>query len=85
MYCRTLKNEKLGNGRSNQGIEIYGGDPLWRQRPALGCSANEEEDIGYLICAHWLALRPYIKFLNKLSNSKYIFFRKFVAVIFYKL
>ena len=27
-----------------QGIEGYGGGPLWRQRPALGCSANEEEE-----------------------------------------
>ena len=22
----------------------FGGSPLWRRRPALGCSANEEED-----------------------------------------
>ena len=37
------KNAKLGIGRSSQGIEGYGGDPLWRCRPTLGCSANEEE------------------------------------------
>ena len=26
-----------------QGIEGYGGGPLWRRWPALGCSAKEEE------------------------------------------
>ena len=39
-----IKNARLGTGRSSQGIEGYGGDPLWRRRPALGCSANEEEE-----------------------------------------
>ena len=34
-----------GTGRSSQGTDGYGGGPLWRQRPALGYSANEEEDI----------------------------------------
>ena len=38
-----IKNAKLGTGRSSQGIEGYGGGPLWRRSPALGCSANEEE------------------------------------------
>ena len=37
-----IKNAKLGTGRSSQGIEGCGGAPLWRRRPALGCSANEE-------------------------------------------
>ena len=39
-----IKNAKLGTGRSSQGIEGYGGDPLWRRRSALGCSDNEEEE-----------------------------------------
>ena len=30
---------------SSQGIEGYGRGPLWKRRPALGCSANEEEEI----------------------------------------
>ena len=34
-----IKNAKLGTGRSSQGIEGYGGGPLWRRRR----SANEEE------------------------------------------
>jgi hypothetical protein len=37
-----IKNAKLGTGRSIQGIEGYGGGPLWRRGPTLGCSANEE-------------------------------------------
>ena len=40
-----IKNTKLGIGRSSQGIERYGGGPLWRQRSGLGCSANEEEHL----------------------------------------
>ena len=39
-----IKNSKLGTGRSSQGVEGYEGGPLWRRRPALGYSANEEED-----------------------------------------
>ena len=31
-----IKNAILGTWRSSQGIEGYGGGPLWRQRPALG-------------------------------------------------
>ena len=38
-----IKNAKLGIGRSSKEIEGYGGGPLWRRRPALCCSANEEE------------------------------------------
>jgi hypothetical protein len=26
-----------------KGLEGYGEGPLWRRRPALGCSADEEE------------------------------------------
>ena len=37
------KNAKLGTGRSSQGIEGYGGGPLWRRRSALGCSAIEKK------------------------------------------
>ena len=33
-----------GTGRSSQGIEGYGNCPIWRQRPASGCTANEEEE-----------------------------------------
>ena len=36
VYCQTLKNAKLGTGRSSQG--------MWRRRPTLGCSTNEEEE-----------------------------------------
>ena len=39
-----IENTKLGTGRSSEGIEGYGGGPLWRRRPALGCSANDEEE-----------------------------------------
>ena len=39
--------ERMKTGRSSQGIEGYGGGPVWRQRPALGCSANEEEKVLY--------------------------------------
>jgi len=39
-----IKNAKLGTGRSSQGIEGYGGGLLRTPRPALGCSANEEEE-----------------------------------------
>ena len=28
-----IKNAKIGTGRSSQGIEGYGGGPLWRRRP----------------------------------------------------
>ena len=38
------KNAKLGSGKSSQGIKGYGGCPLWRRRPAFGCSAHEEEE-----------------------------------------
>ena len=38
------KNARLRTGRSSQGILEYGGGPLWRQRPTLGCNANEEEE-----------------------------------------
>jgi hypothetical protein len=38
----------IGIGRSSQGIEGYGGGSLWRRMPALGYSANEEEET-YLI------------------------------------
>ena len=38
-----IKNAKLQTGRSSQRIEEYWGGPLWRQRSALGCSANEED------------------------------------------
>ena len=38
------KNAKLGMGWSSQGIEGYGGGPLWRRRPTQGCSAYEKED-----------------------------------------
>ena len=40
------KHARLGTGRSGQGIKGCGGGPLWRQRPTLGCSANEEEEEG---------------------------------------
>ena len=39
-----IKNAKLGTGRSIQGIEGYGGGPLWRRRAAFGCSANGDEE-----------------------------------------
>ena len=39
-----IKNIKLGIGWSSQGIEGYGGGPLWRRRPALGCIADEKEE-----------------------------------------
>ena len=26
-------------------VKGYGGGPLWRRMPALGCSANEEEEV----------------------------------------
>ena len=35
-----IKNAKLGTGWSCQGIEGYEGGPLWKRRPAVGCSAN---------------------------------------------
>ena len=37
-----IKNARLGTGRSSQRIERCGG-PLWRRRPVLDLSANEEE------------------------------------------
>jgi hypothetical protein len=37
------KDTKFGTGRHSQGIEGYEGGPLSRQRPTLGCSANEED------------------------------------------
>ena len=36
---------KLGSGRSSQGIEGYGGDPLLRRRSALGCTASDENEV----------------------------------------
>ena len=43
-----------------QGIEGYGVGPLWRQRPALGCSANEEGDelLVFLLNILELSLKP---------------------------
>ena len=38
------KKLKLRTGRNNQGIEGYGGGPLWRRRPSLSWSANKEEE-----------------------------------------
>ena len=37
-----IKNVRLGIGRSSQGIEGYGGGPLWRLTPVFGYSANED-------------------------------------------
>ena len=62
MACELsdIKNVKLGTGRTSQGIEGYGGVPLWRRRPVLDCSANvEEEDIYYVLkwCIHFYSPR----------------------------
>ena len=38
------KIAKFGTGRSSQETEGYGGGPLWRRRPALGCSVSEEDE-----------------------------------------
>ena len=39
-FMKKMNWKEQSRGR---GIEGYGGDQLWRQRPALGCSTNEEE------------------------------------------
>ena len=40
--------KRMQTGRSSQGIEGYEGGPLWRQRPTLGFSANEEEEDSFI-------------------------------------
>ena len=37
------KKGKVWNWKEQSRDEGYGGGTLWRQRSALGCSANEEE------------------------------------------
>ena len=39
-----IKHVNLGIGWSSQGIKGCGVGPLWRRRPALGCSAEEERE-----------------------------------------
>ena len=39
------QNARLGTGRSSQGIEGYGGGPLWKRKPALGCNVNDEDEV----------------------------------------
>jgi hypothetical protein len=38
-----IQNAKLGTGRSSQRIEGNRGGPLWRRKPELGCSGNEDD------------------------------------------
>ena len=48
---------KLGTGKTSQGIEGYGGAPLWTRRPALGCDANEGEEVLSVVLLVYLVLK----------------------------
>jgi hypothetical protein len=39
LYCRTLKTFKIKKWKEQSRDR-----GIWRRRPALGCSANEEEE-----------------------------------------
>ena len=65
-HCKKLPVRKpeiwhwkdlVRTGMSSQGIEGYGGGPLWRQRPTLCCNANVEEE-----CHHSFTIYLYHSF-----------------------
>ena len=59
-------------GRSSQGLERYGGSSLWRWRPALGCSANEEEVIQCTQCIiHFVVLGIVSRYPADIQNLLY--------------
>ena len=68
-------NAKLGTGRSSQGIEGYGGGPLWRKMPEVGCNANDGVELKSILL-NIIFHAPMGRFHLELIYFNYQFFRR---------